>query len=154
MLLFPGFTWRHLALVWKVPWQVGWQWVPWQHSPNRGVCLPAVNNTLHISIDCIHEANVINKLWFNNLHEEISNDSERLFKGCQSTRLMGIILCGGGLDNRCHGTWRPLLVIRRKWQNLWQILGKRVVTDAPAESQMCPSCSALRMDTCVSLRLK
>lgn len=53
MLLFLGFTWRHLALVWKVPWQVGWQWVPWRHSPNRGVCLPAVDNTLHISIDCI-----------------------------------------------------------------------------------------------------
>lgn len=52
------------------------------------------------------------------------------------------------------GTGRPQLVIHRKWQKLWQILGKRDVTDAPGESQMCPSCPSLRMDTRVSLRLK
>ncbi len=88
--------WGVWLQVWKVPWQVGWQRVPWQHSPNRGVCLPAVDNTTQIRIHCRDEANKANKLWFNKLHEAMSNDGKQLFKSCQSTRLMDIHFVWGG----------------------------------------------------------
>lgn len=138
--LFPGFTWRHLVLFWKAPWQVGWQRVPWQHSPNRGVCQPSVDNRLQIRtvfMKLILSTNFIKKL---------------VMTGNSFVQVWWLLFCvGAGLT---IGRGRPQLVIHRKWQKLWQIIGKRDVTDAPAESQMCPSCPALRMDTCVSLRLK
>lgn len=138
--LFPGFTWRHLVLIWKAPWQVGWQRVPWRHSPNRGVCLPSVDNRLQIRtafMKLILSTYFIKKL---------------VMTGNSFVQVWWVLFCvGAGLT---IGTGRPQLVIHRKWQKLWQIIGKRDVTDAPGESQMCPSCPALRMDTRVSLRLK